>query len=50
MDGGNETVDTLLDDNFKWDMQRFWSMFNPHVATKILKIKLGEVLRLDIRI
>lgn len=50
VDDMNEIVNILLDENFKWDVQKVWSMFSPHIAINILKIKLGEVLRPDIRI
>lgn len=41
-DSWNDTTDTLLDANFRWNEQKIWSIFNPWVTTHILKIKLGE--------
>lgn len=29
INGGESTVDTLIDENYGWDVQKVWSMFNP---------------------
>lgn len=40
--GWDDIVDTLLDANFKWHEEKIWSMFNPQIATQILRINLGD--------